>query len=100
MPQSDFDPGELQSNLVRRLRSAAGHLQGVASMVERDADCESVLHQALAVQAALREINRLMLERHLTQCLRQRLPAAALDADAGEQWAAEIVSLYELNRRS
>jgi DNA-binding FrmR family transcriptional regulator len=99
MPQSDFDPGELQTNLVRRLRSAAGHLRGVAGMVEGGADCGSVLRQELAVRAALREINRLMLRHHLNECLRQELTAVTLDPTAGEQWVAEVVDLYERNRR-
>ena len=99
MPQSDLDPGELQANLVRRLRSAAGHLQAVASMVERGADCESVLHQVLGVQAALREINRLMLRHHLDECLQRELVAVPLDAAAGERWAARIISLYKCQQR-
>ena len=99
MPQSDHDPDELQTNLVRRLRTSAGHLQGVASMVERGADCESVLHQVLAVQAALREINRLMLRHHLHECLQRELVTVSLDAAAGERWVARVISLYECQQR-
>lgn len=101
MSQSDFDPGELltRGSVVRRLRSAAGHLRGVAGMVEGGADCGSVLRQVLAVQAALREINRLMLRHHLGECLRQELTVVTMDPTAGDQWVAEVVNLYELNRR-
>jgi DNA-binding FrmR family transcriptional regulator len=100
MSQSDFDPGELQTNLMRRLRSAASHLRGVAGMVEGGADCGSVLRQVLAVQAALREINRLMLRHHLGECLRQELTVVTMDPTAGDQWVAEVVNLYELQRHS
>jgi len=98
MPQSDLDPGDLQTrgSLVRRLRSAAGHLGGVAGMVEDGADCESVLRQVLAVQAALREVNRLMIRHHLGECLQQELTAVTMDNSAGERWMAEIVNLYKL----
>jgi DNA-binding FrmR family transcriptional regulator len=101
MPQSDFDPSEWQTrgSVVRRLRTSAGHLQGVASMVERGADGESVLQQVLAVQAALREINRLMLRHHLDECLQRELVAVPLDAAAGERWVARIISLYECQQR-
>jgi|SRR5579859_1041824 len=97
MFQSDFEGSESQTrdSVVRRLRSAAGHLQGVAGMVERQADCESVLLQLSAVQAALREVNRLMLRHHLDECLGQELAAIPMDAAAGERWAAKIISLYD-----
>jgi DNA-binding FrmR family transcriptional regulator len=101
MAQPDRDPGDLQTrgSVTRRLRSAAGHLQGVAGIVEGGADCESVIRQVLAVQAALREINRLMIRHHLGECLQQELTAMTVDPTAGEQWAAEIAKLYELSRR-
>ena len=67
MPHADFDSGVLKAKLGQRLRSAEGHLRGIAGMVERGADCESVMRRVLAVQASLREINRLMLRHHLGQ---------------------------------
>jgi CsoR family transcriptional regulator, copper-sensing transcriptional repressor len=100
MVRSERDAGDLQTNRVRRLRSAAGHLGGVAGLVERGSDCDSVLRQVLAVQAALHEINRLILQHHLGECLQQDLAAVTMDPTAGERWMAEIVSLYELSRRS
>lgn len=43
-----------QSDIVRRLRCAVGHLNAVAEMAEAGQPCEQVLHQLNAVQAALR----------------------------------------------
>jgi DNA-binding FrmR family transcriptional regulator len=100
MSQADFNHGDLQTNVVKRLRSAAGHLQGVVGMVEEGADCDSVLSQVFAVQAALREINRLMIRYHLSECLQQELAAVTKDPSASDRWVAEIVNLYELERRS
>lgn len=48
------DALESKADLLRRLRCAEGHLRGIAAMIERGADCQSVVHQILAVQAALR----------------------------------------------
>lgn len=39
--------------VIRRLRSAAGHLQAVIEMTEGGKPCEEVLHQLNAVEAAL-----------------------------------------------
>ena len=81
-------------DLTRRLRCAEGHLRGIVIMVEREADCKSIVHQMLAVQGALREVNRLILNQHLDVCLREQLQGA--DAAAREKCLDEVVSLYQL----
>ena len=45
---------ETQVEVIRRLRSAEGHLKAVIGMVEAGEPCELVLRQLGAVQAALR----------------------------------------------
>lgn len=42
-----------QSDITRRLRCAAGHLNAVIEMTETGQPCEQILHQLAAVQAAL-----------------------------------------------
>ena len=87
------EPTAIRADLVRRLRCAEGHLRGIAAMVERGEDCYSIVRQTLAVQAALRETNRLALKHHVTVCLREHWG----DGNAArEQYVAEIVSLYEI----
>ena len=44
---------EPHSDITRRLRCAAGHLNSVISMIETGQPCEQILHQLNAVQAAL-----------------------------------------------
>ncbi len=43
-----------QTEILRRLKSAAGHLNAVIEMAEQGQPCEDVLHQLNAVEAALR----------------------------------------------
>jgi len=45
-----------QSDLIRRLKCAAGHLDAVIEMTEEGRSCEQVLHQLNAVQCALRAV--------------------------------------------
>jgi DNA-binding FrmR family transcriptional regulator len=85
-----------KADLVRRLHCAEGHLHGVRLMVEGEAECESILRQLLAVRAALREVNRLLIRRHLDTCLRGLLQVAANDAASREKYLDEIVALYQL----
>ncbi len=86
----------LKANLSQRLRSAEGHLRGIADMVERGADCESVVQQTLAVQAALRQVTRLALRHHLEHCVRQRLAESGGDPAARQQCLSEVTALFRL----
>lgn len=93
-----------EADLIRRLQCAEGHpstllragLRGIEAMVERGAECDSIVHQTLAVQAALREINRLVLKQHLEVCLRRRLQENGANAAGREQCLDEALSLFKL----
>ncbi len=88
-------------HILRRLRSAEGHLRGIEAMVEQGADCASVIHQILAVQAALSAIKRGLVRNRLADCLGPALPLDGMDsgADADDCWVAEITRLYQLCRQ-
>lgn len=55
--------------IVKRLKSARGHLSRVIKMVEEDGYCIDILHQSLAVQAALKRTDELILANHLKRCV-------------------------------
>lgn len=85
-----------KAELIHRLHCAEGHLRGIAAMIEQGVDCQSVVHQTLAVQAALREINRLVVQHHLTVCLNEYILSENADATTREHFLAEVISLYHL----
>jgi DNA-binding FrmR family transcriptional regulator len=58
-----------KTDVLNRLRSAAGHVSGVIRMVEDDAYCIDVLHQLQAVQAALDKVAVLVLDDHMHHCV-------------------------------
>jgi len=58
---------ENSSHIIRRLRSAKGHLQAVTNMVESGEACKDVLHQLNAVQCALKAAAQMLLEEHLKE---------------------------------
>ncbi len=55
--------------LIRRLKTAEGHLRGIQRMLDEDAYCIDVIRQIQAVQAALNKINTEILDRHMNSCL-------------------------------
>ena len=58
-----------KNKILHRLQIARGHLDKVISMVENDAYCLDVVHQSIAVQAALKKADEVVLENHLRTCV-------------------------------
>jgi DNA-binding FrmR family transcriptional regulator len=88
---------DAKKKIVNRLRSIAGHVQGIERMVESDVYCIDVIKQVLAVSSALTKVSHLVLENHLQTCV----TTAILGQDPAEQKRVidEIVSVFELSRK-
>ena len=80
-----------QSEIIRRLRCAAGHLNAVIEMTEAGQPCEQVLHQLNAVEAALRVAGT-----RLLICQAQSSQAIIVDSSSPEQRISEIRRLQSL----
>ena len=80
-----------QSNVIRRLRCAAGHLNAVIEMAEAGRPCEEVLYQLNAVQAALRVAGSKLLI-----CQSQSSQAIILDSTSPERRTSELKRLQSL----
>ena len=55
--------------LLNRLKSIAGHVNGIITMVEQDRYCIDVIKQLQATQAALGKASKIILDNHLHTCL-------------------------------
>ena len=60
---------EPQAGVLRRLRIARGHLDGVIRMVEEHAYCPEVMNQLSAIQDWVQGANRLVLRNQLETCV-------------------------------
>lgn len=87
-----MEPKE-KADLLRRLRSIAGHVKGVERMIERDAPCLEIIGQIQAIRAALNKANQQLLDDHLTKCLATAIRGK--DVTERERILAEIVSVFE-----
>jgi CsoR family transcriptional regulator, copper-sensing transcriptional repressor len=83
---------EYQDGALRRLRTAAGHLQGVVRMVEEDAYCPDIMKQLSAVQGALERVNRLVLRNHLETCV-----ASAMQEGRVEEIVEELMTALKFD---
>ncbi len=59
----------VQTKATRRYRIAKGHLERVIKMLESGSYCLDVVHQSIAVQAALKNADQVVLENHLQTCV-------------------------------
>ena len=59
----------MKNKILHRLQIARGHLDKVISMVKNDSYCIDVVHQSIAVQAALKKVDEMILENHLLTCV-------------------------------
>jgi len=64
-----YRPRNYKERIIHRLKIVQGHLKKVISMIEDDEYCIDVLHQSLAVQSSLKEIDNLILQNHLQTCV-------------------------------
>ena len=60
---------EEKKKQINRLAKAIGHLQHVKSMIENDEDCADVLMQLSAVNSALKNLGKAIINEHMTHCI-------------------------------
>lgn len=75
---------EAKKEIIHRLKIARGHLDKIISMVESDAYCIDVVHQSLAVQAALKKADEAVLENHLKTCVAESIKKGETEKAVGE----------------
>lgn len=69
--------------LLNRLNRIEGQVRGVKRMIEEGAYCDDVLNQIASIQAALNGAARVLLEKHVKNCIKEQIRAG--DDDAVEE---------------
>lgn len=90
MPKGVPRHQSIQQTILHRLKITQGHLNRVIKMVEGGHYCIDVIHQSLAVQAALRETDRVILKNHLETCV-----AAAVKNGNSEEVIEEVMKVMD-----
>ena len=84
---------QAKKDVVNRLRSVAGHVNGVTRMVEEDQYCIDVINQINAIQAALNKISLQVLDEHMHSCVTEAIRSD--DADERERVLSEIRDVFD-----
>ena len=69
MPKGIPRDQSIEHTILHRMKIARGHLDKVIDMVENGHYCIDVIHQSIAVQAALREVDQVILKNHMQTCV-------------------------------
>jgi DNA-binding FrmR family transcriptional regulator len=89
-------PPERQ-RVATRLRSIAGHIQGVERMVDDGAYCIDIVRQTLAIQRALDRVNAILLGDHLEHCAAAAMQSG--DAAQRRQTIREILEVFDMSSK-
>ena len=81
---------------LRRLKRLEGQVRGIARMVEEDRYCVDVLTQIAAVRAALKGVEKLVIDDHAAHCIEDAL--ASGDRDDQRAKFMELVELLDKAR--
>lgn len=76
---------------LRRLKRIEGQVRGIARMIEDERYCVDILTQTMAVRAALRAVETLVLEDHADACLEHAI--AAQDPEDQRRKFRELIDI-------
>jgi DNA-binding FrmR family transcriptional regulator len=66
-------------NLHCRLKKIIGQIQGIDRMIDEDIPCEDILCQISAAKAALNKTGQVILEGHISHCVKDGLEHGDVD---------------------
>ncbi|MEW6578427.1 MAG: metal-sensitive transcriptional regulator [Chloroflexota bacterium] len=81
-----------RSEAIHRLKSVAGHVNGIIRMLEEDRYCIDVIKQIQATQTALARVSESILESHLRTCVTTAIQGD--DVTERERLLSEVVEVY------
>lgn len=72
------------------LKTAKGQIEGIIKMIEDDRYCIDVSNQIFAVQSLLKKSNLIILENHLSHCVKD-----AFENGDGDEKVKEIMTVLD-----
>jgi CsoR family transcriptional regulator, copper-sensing transcriptional repressor len=83
-----------KKQILNRLATIEGHLKGIRKMVEADKYCVDIIHQAYAVERALKAFEAALLEGHLSACVPN-----GFKEGRDQEMIRELGELFQLSRK-
>jgi DNA-binding FrmR family transcriptional regulator len=83
-----------KTDVLRRLASIQGHLQGIRKMVEADQYCVDILKQTHAVKRAIDKLEGAIVSEHLAGCV-----VSGVESGRGDEIVQELNAIFDLSRK-
>lgn len=84
IPNNQMTNNNTKKRILHRYQIARGHLEKVISMIENDTYCINIVHQSLAIQAALKKADNEVLKNHLETCVSESIKEGRSKEAIGE----------------
>ena len=88
----------VREDAIQRLKSTAGHINGIIRMLEDERYCIDVIKQIQAAQAALSRVNEAVLDGHLRTCVTTAIQGD--DLRDRERVLSEITEVFRHSSKS
>ncbi len=86
-----------RDDAVQRLKSTAGHINGIVRMLEEDRYCIDVIKQIQAAQAALNRASEIILDSHLRTCVTTAIQGE--DSNERERVLREVTEVFRYTNK-
>ncbi len=83
---------ETRADAIHRLKSIAGHVNGIVRMLEEERYCIDVIKQIQAAQTALARVSESILDSHLRTCVTTAIQGD--DPAERERMLKEVVEVF------
>jgi DNA-binding FrmR family transcriptional regulator len=89
---------QTRKDVTNRLKSVAGHINGIIKMLEDDRYCIDIIKQIQATQAALSRASELVLDNHLHTCVTTAMRGD--DPDERETVLEEVLEVFRTQNKN
>jgi CsoR family transcriptional regulator, copper-sensing transcriptional repressor len=80
-----------KQDCLRRLSLIEGQGRGIAAMVNGDGYCIDIINQIAAIQSAMRKVEEVMLQNHVSHCIENAISSG--NADDQRTKVAELIAV-------
>ncbi len=94
---SDHEHGhqhQSHSDIIKRLKRAEGHLRSIVGMIEDSRACVDIAQQLHAVEKAVCQAKRVLIQDHIDHCLEHALAAASEHGEASALNDFKLITKY------
>lgn len=63
---------QARADVIKRLKTIRGHLQGIEKMVEEGKNCDEIMQQITAIKSSVGKVGWLIIRDHAVDCLMEK----------------------------